>query len=257
MNDKQYKTYLEEKKELIKYTKNLSLNKTRLANSAFFKPLLHKINAKYKQHQQPLFPCWEKKKFGKKWKLYTTKLVAINEEDGIKISLYKFIEDFINPSPFDIEEKEEEKEEEESKEIYCCGCKKDIPRKLVKGTVIYPNKKHLSKLNFYQCECGSYIGCHKNRERPLGNIPTKELKNARNHIHKLIDPLWKKLKLIKRNDLYYYISECLPHLKGKKYHTAKIKSVEEARKVYKACLKIKKHLTGELFKPIAKGEFIE
>lgn len=116
--------------------------------------------------------------------------------------------------------------------IYCCGCTKKIEARLTDGGEIYPHRQDLKSLPFWKCDiCGNCVGCHhktKNRTQPLGCIPTKEIKNARQHIHKLIDPIWKSGRMT-RKQLYKRLSDEL----GWKYHTANIKSVEEARQVYR------------------------
>ena len=119
-----------------------------------------------------------------------------------------------------------------NKEIYCCGCGEKIEARLTDGSEIYPHRNDLYSLPFWKCDsCGNYVGCHhktKNRTQPLGCIPTPELKNARNHIHRLLDPIWQTGK-IGRRELYEKLTEEL----GWKYHTAQIRSIEEARKVYR------------------------
>ena len=119
-----------------------------------------------------------------------------------------------------------------NKEIFCCGCGVKVVARLTDGREIYPHRKDLYSLPFWKCDrCRNYVGCHhktKNRTQPLGCIPTPELKNARNHIHKLLDPIWKTGKMGRR-ELYAKLTEEL----GWKYHTAKIRSVEEAREVYR------------------------
>lgn len=116
--------------------------------------------------------------------------------------------------------------------IYCCGCEKEVEPKLVHGDVIYPHRSDLAELPFWKCnDCGNFVGCHhktNNPTHPLGCIPTKGIKNARQHIHRILDPLWQS-KRYKRGQLYSMIAE---HLGRKKYHTADIRSVEEARQVY-------------------------
>ena len=116
--------------------------------------------------------------------------------------------------------------------IYCCGCEEKIEARLTSGEEIYPHRSDLHNLPFWKCDaCGNYVGCHhktKDRTRPLGCIPTPEIKNARQYIHKLLDPIWQCGK-IKRKELYSKLSEKL----GWKYHTAKIRSVEEARNIYR------------------------
>lgn len=117
--------------------------------------------------------------------------------------------------------------------IYCCGCNSDVDARLGDGGEAYPHRQDLKSLPFWFCDgCGNFVGCHHKTNdptRPLGIIATKEIKNARRHIHALLDPLWESGK-IKRKHLYARISE---HI-GKQYHTAEIKSIEEARAVYRA-----------------------
>ena len=116
--------------------------------------------------------------------------------------------------------------------IYCCQCKMDVCAYLTDGREIYPHRPDLSSLPFWKCDvCKNYVGCHhktKNRTKPLGNIPFKELKNARQHIHKVLDPIWKNGKM-PRGKLYALIAK---EIGCAEYHTAEIKTVEEARKIY-------------------------
>ena len=129
------------------------------------------------------------------------------------------------------------------KEIYCCGCEKYVWAKLVKGDIIYSHREDLYNLNFFQCECGLYVGTHKNsfnNPKPLGNIPTKEIKNARQHIHKILDPLWKN-NGFNRKEIYKYISDRI----GWQYHTAMIKTIEEAREIYKIIKNYKNDITSK------------
>ena len=125
--------------------------------------------------------------------------------------------------------------------LHCCGCDKDVSARLTDGSEIYPHRPDLYPLPFWKCDlCGNYVGCHhktKNRTAPLGCIPTPELKRARNFIHALLDPIWQSGKQ-GRSQLYAEISKRV----GWKYHTAKIRNIEEARKVYK----IVRELNAEL-----------
>lgn len=119
-----------------------------------------------------------------------------------------------------------------NKDIHCVGCGGKVSARLTDGKEIYPHRKDLYSLPFWKCDaCGNYVGCHhktKNRTQPLGCIPTKELMKARGHIHAILDPIWQSGK-ITRNKLYKLISDKV----GWKYHTASIRSVEEAREIYK------------------------
>ncbi len=119
-------------------------------------------------------------------------------------------------------------------EIYCCGCQKDVEAMLTDGTEIYPHRPDLADLPFWKCiTCGNFVGCHhktNDRTKPLGCIPTPEIKNARKHIHRILDPLWKSGRM-KRGRIYGKLAKVVGR---DEYHTAEIRSVEEARTVYQA-----------------------
>ena len=121
--------------------------------------------------------------------------------------------------------------------IYCCQCEDKIESRLTDGAEIYPHCPDLSTIPFWICDkCGNYVGCHhktKDRTRPLGCIPTPETKNARKHIHMILDPLWKSGRYA-RKEIYRLLSDEL----GRKYHTANIRTVDEAKIVYKFLLKL-------------------
>lgn len=116
--------------------------------------------------------------------------------------------------------------------IFCCSCKSDINARLTNGFDVYPHRSDLSSIPFWKCDdCGNFVGCHHKTSKPtqpLGHIPTPEIKNARQHIHRILDPLWQSGKY-KRNEVYKIISKEV----GWKYHTAKIRNIEEARLIYR------------------------
>lgn len=126
--------------------------------------------------------------------------------------------------------------------LHCCGCLTEVEAYLTDGLEIYPHRKDLKDLKFWKCpKCENYVGCHsktENKTKPLGCIATPEIKKGRQEIHKILDPLWKS-KRIDRKEVYAEISNEL----GWQYHTAKIRTIEEAREVYKIILRIKKRLT--------------
>jgi len=115
--------------------------------------------------------------------------------------------------------------------IYCCACNAKVVARLTDGSEIYPHRPDLHTIPFWICDiCRNFVGCHhktKSNTRPLGCIPTPELRSARNHIHRILDPLWRSSQM-KRSDIYKQLSDEL----GWKYHTAQIRTVVEARKVY-------------------------
>jgi hypothetical protein len=125
-----------------------------------------------------------------------------------------------------------------SREIHCCGCNQAVQARLTNGSEIYPRRADLSSLPFWKCDtCGNFVGCHhktEDRTRPLGCIPTPELKDARQKIHALIDPLWQG-GTITRKALYAQLTKAL----GRQYHTAELRSLDEARLVYRTALNLK------------------
>lgn len=119
------------------------------------------------------------------------------------------------------------------KEIHCCGCGGKVSARLTSGAEIYPHRPDLADLPFWKCDqCSNYVGCHhknkNNPTQPLGVIPTPEIRNGRRHIHKILDPIWQEGRK-PRGALYAELSE---HL-GWSYHTSKIRTIEEARDVYR------------------------
>lgn len=113
--------------------------------------------------------------------------------------------------------------------IYCAVCRSDQECTQTTGEEIYPHRSDLKFLEFWKCDkCQNYVGCHKKTGKPLGIIVSKEVKNARQEIHKLIDPVWKSGR-IKRSELYQRITDAL----GYRFHTAEIKTLNEARHIYR------------------------
>lgn len=117
--------------------------------------------------------------------------------------------------------------------IFCVECDKDIEAKTVTGSMVYPNNPKVRFDKFWMCNhCKNFVGCHKrankNKMKPLGVIANKELKQARIMIHNLIDPIWRQEKM-KRGEVYAVISSEL----GYTYHTGELRSLEEARRVWK------------------------
>lgn len=67
--------------------------------------------------------------------------------------------------------------------------------KLVTGLVIYPHRKDLADLSFYQCApCDAYVGCHKGTTKPLGRLADAELRKWKNIAHRGFDAIWKGFK---------------------------------------------------------------
>jgi hypothetical protein len=129
------------------------------------------------------------------------------------------------------------------RKLWCCGCLADVDARLTDGREIYPHRPDLAALPFWKCDvCRNSVGCHhktQNRTQPLGVIPTAELKAARQHIHALIDPIWKGGRMTRRQ-VYARLTLIL----GRQYHTAELRTLDEARTVYRAGLQIAREATA-------------
>lgn len=131
--------------------------------------------------------------------------------------------------------------------IFCCGCKKDVEAVLRSGAAIYPKvnnelQEKLWHLPFWLCPtCKNFVGCHhktKDPTRPLGCIPTAEIRNARKYIHALIDPFWKNHAEPYRARAWVY-RWLAAKMGWSEYHTAEIRTIEDAREIYRHAQKIK------------------
>lgn len=72
----------------------------------------------------------------------------------------------------------------------CSKCRQ--PARLTDGQEIYPHRPDLYAKPFYKCDgCQGYVGCHPGSRSALGTPADNELRNARQHVHKKLDPLWK------------------------------------------------------------------
>ena len=136
--------------------------------------------------------------------------------------------------------------------IYCCQCEVEVEARLTDGFEIYPHREDLASLPFWKCDaCGNFVGCHhktKEPTKPLGVIPTPEIKAIRQQIHRVLDPLWKS-KRYSRSDLYAFLSKCI----GKQYHTAELHSVAFAKYV----LDVVNHLADNHMYQLAYGTYAE
>lgn len=118
-------------------------------------------------------------------------------------------------------------------QLWCCQCQGEVDARLTSGAEVYPHRADLAALPRWICDaCGNHVGTHHKTDqptRPLGNIPSPELKRARIHIHNLIDPVWKS-GAVRRKAIYAHLSKML----GRQYHTGELRTLDEARSVYVA-----------------------
>lgn len=127
--------------------------------------------------------------------------------------------------------------------IWCCECAENVNARLTDGAEVYPHRADLAALPFWKCDtCGNHVGCHHktpNRTKPLGCIPNAAIKRMRMAIHGVIDPLWKQ-GLIKRPAIYAALGGVL----GREYHTADIRSMDEAKAVYRAAIALRDRMAA-------------
>lgn len=117
--------------------------------------------------------------------------------------------------------------------IWCCACNAEVQARLTNGAEVYPHRMDLHAVAMWRCDgCKGHVGTHHKRKAdpvaPLGVIPTPELREARQKLHRLMDPLWRGGRMT-RGQLYARITLEF----GREYHTGELRSLDEARKVWR------------------------
>ena len=113
--------------------------------------------------------------------------------------------------------------------IFCGNCNSIIIARLTTGREVYRHIPRLNTKRFWKCDsCGGFVGTHADSKdhKPLGTIPTPEVKEKRKEIHKLLDPIWSTGR-VRRGEVYRTLANFI----GRQYHTAEINTVDEADKV--------------------------
>ena len=114
--------------------------------------------------------------------------------------------------------------------LYCCGCEAEVDAHHTDGQEIYPHRKDLRNKIFCICRtCGNYVGCHQLSLKPLGCIPTPEVRRERQRVHQTLDPIWKSGDM-SRTKVYKAMSEKL----GKEFHAGDLASLDEIETAVKA-----------------------
>ena len=121
--------------------------------------------------------------------------------------------------------------------IYCVSCEVEVTARLTSGKEVYPHRPDLFNLPFWKCDaCNNFVGCHHktaNRTKPLGCIPSPAIKAIRKQLHAVIDPIWESGRM-SRGAVYSTMSNAL----GRQYHTADLRSVEEAERMLVVAVEI-------------------
>ena len=76
------------------------------------------------------------------------------------------------------------------------------PAKWVSNAVIY-GKPYGSSYMIWWCQsCDAYVGCHNNTKKPKGTLANGVLREWRIKAHNAVDPLWRELKIMGRQEMY-------------------------------------------------------
>lgn len=77
---------------------------------------------------------------------------------------------------------------------WCAHCNRECSDRF--GVEVYPNRPDLAEDLFWVCPvCDARVGSHPDG-RPLGTAANAELRNARQHVHQKLDPIWKDAFLL-------------------------------------------------------------
>lgn len=76
------------------------------------------------------------------------------------------------------------------------------------GKEIYPHRKDLYKLQFWQCApCDAYVGCHKkSNAKPFGRLANVKLRKLKLEAHQCFDPSWQS-GIKTRQQAYAWLAE--------------------------------------------------
>ena len=122
--------------------------------------------------------------------------------------------------------------------IFCCECQKDVVARMTTGLEVYPHHEHLHYMTFWVCDdCHNYVGCHAKTDdptKPLGCIPTKDMRRARSKLHALIDPVWQRGKLT-RGRVYKIMAK---EMGVRRFHVAETRSLNDIRDAYWAAKRV-------------------
>lgn len=114
--------------------------------------------------------------------------------------------------------------------IWCCACNETVLARLTNCAEIYPHRNDLTDVPRWICDkCGNSVGTHHKSNtplKPLGCIPTPEVRAARVELHKHIDEVWMS-GAAARSDVYRIISDKL----GRVFHIGDVRSIEEAKMI--------------------------
>ncbi len=81
---------------------------------------------------------------------------------------------------------------------------------MVSGMTLF-GRDDIADNNYWRCEpCDAHVGCHPHTTVPLGKLADYDLRRAREDLHRVFDPIWKRrarnaphrFEVAVRNELY-------------------------------------------------------
>lgn len=109
----------------------------------------------------------------------------------------------------------------------CCAG----PIELVDNSVLYNGRSYGAWPWVYFCQaCKASVGCHPHSVYPLGTMATPKVRQARNALHKLLDPLWRSGQMT-RSKLYAEVACRLDYPAGRAFHIGEL-SLEECQEAH-------------------------
>lgn len=113
----------------------------------------------------------------------------------------------------------------------CPYCR--LPATLVTGREVYPHRRGLYELKFWQCTpCDARVGCHPGTNLALGRLANAELRSLRHQAHEAFDPKWKSGGMT-RSAAYAWLAKELAAPNGR-VHMGEMNE-GECRRVIEVC----------------------
>lgn len=115
--------------------------------------------------------------------------------------------------------------------MICPYCKKEA--KWINNKEVYGKQFGRSYMCYYCKDCDAYVGCHNNTKNPLGTMANASLRKMRQHVHSVLDPLWKSGKYT-RGKIYQMLQDAF----GEPVHIGE-SDVEKCKEIIRTLEKLK------------------
>lgn len=124
--------------------------------------------------------------------------------------------------------------------IYCTHCRQEVEAFSTPASSIFGDKFRFKDNIIFVCpNCKNYVETSKDLI-PLGVIPTKELRKAKNYILSVLNSMLEQ-KMMTRKEAYLKLSKSV-YANRKVFKISDIRDLDEARKVYAAVKKLREDI---------------